>query len=148
MEELIYLAVAVGWMIFNAFKKSQAQKPKEIPGQQRRQAPQEPEAEAPMTIDDMMRQLMGEEPREKVRPLAQAPKAVPVAAPVHVHKPLQPVTPRVSRLTPRTSTRRDPAVKRELNEPMRPIEVEVLADDRFDLRNAIRYNAILQRPYA
>lgn len=148
MEELIYLAVAVGWMIFNAFKKSQAQKPKEIPGQQRRPAPEAMETDAPMTIDDMMRQLMGEEPREKQRPAPSAPKAEPIQAPVHVHRPLQPVAPRVSRLTPRTSTRRDPSVKREINEPMRPIEVEVLADERFDLRNAIRYNAILQRPYA
>ncbi len=148
MEELIYLAVAVGWMIFNAYKKSQAQKPKEATKPQRSKTREEIETDVPMTIDDMMRQLMGEEPREKERSAPQAPKTVPVAVPVHVHRPLQPVAPRASRLTPRTSKRRDPSAKREVNEPLRPMEVEVLADERFDLRNAILYNAILQRPYA
>ncbi|MCF8256865.1 MAG: hypothetical protein K9J06_04900 [Flavobacteriales bacterium] len=150
MEEIIYLAVVVGWFLLNAYKKSQAKKQQEQQQapQHRRQQPQERAPEQPSTMEELMRQLMGEEQRV---PVPVVPTPTPAPRPVHIRVPISvshtpPV--RTSRLTPRTRSRSQTVRTKEPRGTVEQVAVKVHADERFDLRNAIAYSAILQRPYA
>jgi len=153
MEELIYLAVVVGWFLLNAYKKSQAKKQQEqqrTPQHERRQQ-EEYAPEEPSTVEDLLRQLMGEEPRTPEPLHVPAPVAAP--RPVREAQPMRaayqmPAPVRTSRLTPRTPVRRENARTKQQAAPEETWDVNPLADARFDLRNAIVYSAILQRPYA
>lgn len=155
MEEIIYLAVVVGWFLLNAYKKSQAKKQQEqqrAPQHERRQQ-EEYAPEAPSTMEDLLRQLMGEEERTPEPVPVSTPR--PFLAPQTPREPLtrkpihQAATPvRTSRLTPRTPVRRENSRTKQSSASMETEDVNPHTDPRFDLRNAIVYSAILQRPYA
>jgi len=144
MEELIYLAVVIGWFLLNAFKKSQAKKQQQAEGRQRNSETfDETVPKEQNTMEELLRQLMGEEaPAPVAVPKPAAPKPEPqVAASVSPQ-------PRTSKLTPRTSKRRDRTTDRTSPVSEERTTTTSLTDGGFNLREAIIYDAILQRPYA
>lgn len=147
MEEFIYVAVAIGWMLFNAYRKSQANKETEQRGPKR--APkQEPASPRPTSLEEMMKELMGETVEQQAPAPIPVPASRPVAQKAHVHVPPSPPAPRISRLRPRPETRRSVNEPRESDETHQHPANEVHSSFQFDLRNAVISNAILQRPYA
>jgi hypothetical protein len=150
MEELIYLAVVVGWFLLNAFKKSQEAKRK-------RQAESGQETfddrqQEPVTdMEEMLRELMGV-PKDQ----ESAPEPVRVPEPVKVPSPSRPRSMSVPQPTPRTvrpvaeNAAKAASDARNARRAARAQQVETVGESgvEFDLRQAIIYSSVLQRPYS
>jgi hypothetical protein len=150
MEELIYLAIVVGWFLLNAYKKSQEAKRK-------RQAESGPETfdegqrEPAVDMEQMLRELMGV-------PKEPQPEPEPVFVPQPVRKTPRSTarqvaaaqrTPRAVRPTAENAARAASDARNE-RRAVRAQEAETVAEtvQGFDLRQAVIHSAILQRPYS
>lgn len=144
MEELIYLAIVVGWFLLNAYRKSQAKKQEEAQRPHRRQQQEEYAPEEATTVEDLLREFMGGEKAPEPVPVAPVPTPAPMRAETVQPRPAA----RTSKLTVRTPSRRETGAPRTPRGTAAPPETPVMQDERFDLRKAVIHNAILQRPYA
>lgn len=141
MEELIYLAVVVGWFLLNAYKKSQAKKQQEAERPQRRNAEEEYAPDEASTVEDLLRQLMGEETRPP-EPVKVAPAPPPRDEP----KPF--LTYDAPKAERPASLKQERAAKKAQNSSAGSRTTFAEPQESFDLREAIIHQAILQRPYA
>jgi len=150
MEELIYLAIVVGWFLLNAYKKSQE-------GKRKRQAESGSETfddakrEPAVDMEQVLRELMGipsdpepePEPVRVPEPVKESPR--PKMRPTALSQPAQ----RIARPTAENAAKAA-SDARSARRAARAQQAETVAETiaGFDLRQAVIYNAVLQRPYS
>lgn len=143
MEEFIYLIIVAGWFLFNAYRKSQAAKAQRE-AEQRPAYPMEEDErelqEQPSSFEEMILEQFGGK-RNDVR-------NEPLERPVEVKKAPSPF---LNFDAPKAGdarrARKVAAAKVQKDSVFEPHASDYLQDG-FDLRRAVIYDAVLQRPYA
>lgn len=152
MEELIYLAVVVGWFLLNAYKKSQEAKRKREAGSGQ-ETFDDQRQEPAVDMEEMLRELIG---------VPKEPEVEPVPEPVRAPEPLKMPSPSrpslMSVVQPTQKTVRPSAAiaaqaasdARNERRAARAQQVETVGESvvDFDLRQAVIHAAVLQRPYS
>jgi hypothetical protein len=143
MEEFIYLIIVAGWVLYNAYKKSQVAKAKREAEQPSVYPMDEEEREVleePSSFEKMILEQLGGKRIDVRNDRAERPQVVK-------HAP----SPFLNFDAPKTGearrARKVEAAKREQELVVEPIGSDYL-EDGFDLRRAVIYDAVLQRPYA
>lgn len=150
MEELIYLAVVVGWFLLNAYKKSQEAKRKRE-SDSGQETLDEQRQEPAVDMEEMLRELIGV-PKEP----ESAPETVRVPEPVKIPSPSRSRSMSVPQPTPRPvrpvaeNAAKAASDARNERRAARAQQVETVGESvvDFDLRQAVIHAAVLQRPYS
>jgi len=150
MEELIYLAVVVGWFLLNAYKKSQEAKRKRE-AESGQETFDDRQQEPAVDMEEMLRELMGV-PKEP----ESVPEPVRAPEPVKMPSPMRPSLMSVVQPTPKTvrpsaaNAAKAASDARNERRAARAQQVETVGESGvdFDLRQAVIHAAVLQRPYS
>ena len=145
MEQILYLIFGAAWLAFNFYKKSQeakASKEAERAYNEGRKAEpvidRQKTLEVPKSFEEMVLEQFGEKRQEQ-----KAPATV-----------LMPVAPRpfLSADAPKYAEGQRPRVERRSQKTQDEVRPKVFYSDLMkedlDMRKALIYNTILQRPYA
>lgn len=150
---IIYVLIAVGWFLFNAYKKSQKNKPKRAPRERQQPEPAKEESkpwtESARSLEDLILEQLGENPAEMV----SEPESVMAHRNedkflntdlTHSHL--------AEDYKMGESEMKSHRVQRQVRKVKIDIEeeeslIDILLPNGFNLQQAVVLNAILERPY-
>ena len=151
IENIVYVVIAIGWFLWNAYRKVQAGKEESIPARPRNIQPPEaePQSDPFKSLEDMiMEQLEGKKEPE--------PDFVKPERHEHQDKFLrQDLT--HSHLPDDYQMSKDESKSHRVERQVKKLEVEeveqeslmdIVMPNGFDLRQAVIMNAVLERPYS
>jgi len=144
MEQILYLLVGAGWLLFNLYKKSQDAKAEgEAEARQQGQPrtmeqPEQPVLVPQKSFEDLIREQLGE---RVSTPQVVAPRPAKVSP-----------SPFLTNDAPKYAEGKRPRVVRraekvKVQERPKVFQSDLLGEE-LDMRKAFIYNTILQRPYA